>query len=160
EFNERRYTYGWRWMWDFGTGDMGNDGVHDLDIARWGLGVDYPSTVTGMGDKLFFDKDDIQETPDTQTVPFTLPQSKASLVYEQRLWSPYCQEGHENGVAFYGTDAYMIIGRRSWKVIGRANKAVFEKQEKFSDIPHLENWLSCIKSGNRPACDIEDGHRS
>ena len=44
-FNNNRYTYGWRWMWDYGTGDMGNDGVHDLDIARWGLGVKFPSEV-------------------------------------------------------------------------------------------------------------------
>jgi predicted dehydrogenase len=41
-FNANRYTYGWRWLWDYGTGDMGNDGVHDLDIARWGLGRNPP----------------------------------------------------------------------------------------------------------------------
>jgi predicted dehydrogenase len=159
-FNERRYTYGWRWMWEYGTGDMGNDGVHDLDIARWGLNVDYPATVSCTGDKLFFDKEDIQETPDTQYVTFTFPDSKKILVYEQRLWSPYFQEGHENGVAFYGTEGYMIVGRRNWKVIGPRNKVLFDKQAPFSDVPHLENWLSCIKSGKRPACDIEDGHRS
>jgi predicted dehydrogenase len=159
-YNERRYTYGWRWMWDYGAGDMGNDGVHDLDVARWGLGVDYPATVNCTADKLFFGKDDIQETPDTQYVTFTFPDSKAVLVYEQRLWSPYHQEGFENGVAFYGTEAYLLIGRRGWKVVGAKNKVIFEKKEDFSDVPHLENWLSCIKSGKRPACDIEDGHRS
>lgn len=159
-YNERRHTYGWRWMWDYGTGDMGNDGVHDLDIARWGLGVDYPSSVTCTGDKLFFGKDDIQETPDTQVVTFTFDSPKSVLLYEQRLWTPYHLGGHENGVAFYGTDAYMLIGRRSWKVVGRGNKVIFDKKVGFSDVPHLENWLSCIKSGKRPACDIEDGHRS
>jgi predicted dehydrogenase len=158
-YNDRRYTYGWRWMWDYGTGDMGNDGVHDLDIARWGLGVDYPATVSCTADKLFFG-DDIQQTPDTQIVTFTFPASKAVLVYEQRLWSPYHQEGHENGVAFYGTEAYMVIGRRSWKVVERKNKVVFDKAVPFSDVPHLQNFLDCIKSGKRPSCDIEDGHRS
>jgi predicted dehydrogenase len=159
-YNDNRYTYGWKWMWDYGAGDMGNDGVHDLDIARWGLGVDYPASVSTTADKLFFGKDDIQDSPDTQFVTFTFPDTKQLLVYEQRLWSPYHQEGFENGVAFYGTDAYMLIGRRAWKVVGKGNKVVFEKQVSFSDIPHLENWLSCIKSGKRPACDIEDGHRS
>src|SRR4051794_36089904 len=106
-FNPNRYTYGWRWMWDYGTGDMGNDGVHDLDLARWGLGVDYPARVTGAGGKLFFEGD-IQETPDTQVVTFEFPQAKAVLVYEQRLWSPYFQEGYENGVAFYGTEGYLL----------------------------------------------------
>lgn len=158
-YNDRRYSYGWRWFWDYGTGDMGNDGVHDLDIARWGLGVSSPATVNCTGAKLFFDGD-IQETPDTQMVTFTFPETKAMLVYEQRLWSPYHLEGHENGVAFYGTDAFMVLGRSGWKVIGRGNKVILEKKEKFSDTPHLENFLACIKSGDRPNCDIEDGHRS
>ncbi|MFO0878952.1 MAG: Gfo/Idh/MocA family oxidoreductase [Gemmataceae bacterium] len=158
-FNPNRYSYGWRWLWDYGTGDMGNDGVHDLDIARWGLGVGAPSTVQCTGGKLFFDGD-IQETPDTQFVTFTFPESKALLVYEQRLWSPYHQEGHENGVAFYGTEGYLILGRSSWKVVGPRNKVVLEQREKFSDTPHFENFLACAKSGKRPNCDIEDGHLS
>jgi predicted dehydrogenase len=158
-YNDRRYTYGWRWMWDYGTGDMGNDGVHDLDIARWGLGVAYPSAVNCTASKLFFDGD-IQETPDTQVVTFSFPESKAVMLYEQRLWSPYHLEGHENGVAFYGTNAYLVLGRRSWKVVEKGNKVVFDKKVGFSDTPHFEDWLSCIKSGKRPACDIEDGHRS
>jgi predicted dehydrogenase len=157
--NSNRYSYGWRWLWDYGTGDMGNDGVHDLDIARWGLGVDSPSAVQCTADKLFF-AGDSQETPDTQIVTFTFPATRAVLVYEQRLWSPYHQEGHENGVAFYGSEAYMLLGRSGWKVIGRKNKLITEKKERFSDIPHLENFLACCKSGKTPACDIEEGHRS
>jgi hypothetical protein len=45
-------------------------------------------------------------------------------------------------------------------VVGRGNKVIFDKKVGFSDVPHLENWLSCIKTGKRPNCDIEDGHRS
>lgn len=158
-YNDRRYSYGWRWLWDYGTGDMGNDGVHDLDIARWGLGVEAPAGVNCTGDKLHF-AGDIQETPDTQYVTFTFPASKAVLVYEQRLWSPYHQEGFENGAAFYGTDAYMLIGRSGYKVVGRGNKVIVEKKAAFSDVPHLENFVACARDGKRPNCDIEDGHRS
>lgn len=158
-FNPLRFTYGWRWFWDYGSGDMGNDGVHDLDIARWGLGVEAPATVTCTADKLFF-AGDSQETPDTQLVTFTFPESKAVLVYEQRLWSPYFQEGYENGVAFYGTEGYLLLGRRGWKVIGPRNKVLLDKTEKFSDIPHLENFLTCIKAGGKLNCDIEEGQRS
>ncbi|MGL4552922.1 MAG: Gfo/Idh/MocA family protein [Gemmataceae bacterium] len=158
-YNDRRYSYGWRWFWDYGTGDMGNDGVHDLDIARWGLGVATPSAVHGTGAKLFFDGD-IQETPDTQVVTFSFPETKAILLYEQRLWSPYHQEGYENGAAFYGTDAYMLIGRSGYKVVGKGNKVLVEKRASFSEVPHLEDFLACVRSGDRPACDIEDGHRS
>jgi predicted dehydrogenase len=158
-YNANRYTYGWRWLWEYGTGDMGNDGVHDLDLARWGLGVGKPSVINGTGTKLFFEGD-IQQTPDTQVVTFTFPESKAVLMYEQRLWTPYFLEGHENGVAFYGTEGYLLLGRSGYKVIGARNKEVLTRTEKFNDIPHLENFLACIREGAKPNCDIEEGHRS
>lgn len=158
-FNPNRFSYGWRWLWDYGTGDMGNDGVHDLDIARWGLGVDFPVSANGTAGKLFYEGD-IQETPDTQIVTFEYPQAKAVLVYEQRLWSPYFQEGYENGVAFYGTDGYLILGRSGWKVIGARNKEVLNKAEKFNDVPHLDNFVASIKGMAKPNCDIEEGQRS
>ncbi len=158
-FNNNRFTYGWRWMWDYGTGDMGNDGVHDLDIARWGLGVDFPTEANCTGDKLQF-VGDIQETPDTQFVTFRFPDQGKILVYEQRLWSPYFQEGYQNGVVFYGTDGYLAIGRRGWKLVEKRNRVVIDKQVEFSDVPHLQNFVDCTKSGARPNCDIEEGYRS
>jgi len=158
-FNTNRYTYGWRWMWDYGTGDMGNDGVHDLDIARWGLGVDFPSRVSGAGAKLFF-AGDAQETPDTQVVTFEFSQTNQLLVYEMRIWSPYHQEGYENGAAFYGTEGYVLIGRSGWTIVEKRNKAMPQKVTGFTDMPHLENFLACIKDGKTPNCDIEEGHRS
>ncbi len=55
-FQQNRHHYSWYWWYDFGTGDAGNDGVHEIDIARWGLGVEtHPSCVSAMGGKLFFD---------------------------------------------------------------------------------------------------------
>jgi len=157
-FNENVYTYGWRWLWDYGTGDMGNDGVHDLDIARWGLGVDFPEAVQCTADKLQF-TGDIQQTPDTQYVTFTFPANRI-LLYEQRLWSPYTQEGFENGVAFYGNAGYMLIGRRGWKVVERGNNVVVDRQVPFSDIPHLENFLDAVRTGAELNCEIEEGYRS
>lgn len=158
-YNPLRYSYGWRWFWDYGTGDMGNDGVHDLDIARWGLGVESPSKVTCTGAKLFFDGDS-QETPDTQYVTFEFPNSKAMLVYEQKLWAPYHQEGYENGVAFYGTEGYVLLGRSGWTVVEKRNKFIPQKSPGFSDLPHVENFLSAIQKGTKLNCDIEEGQRS
>ncbi len=158
-FNNNRYTYGWRWMWDYGTGDMGNDGVHDLDIARWGLGVKFPSEVQCTADKLVF-AGDIQETPDTQVATFRFPEQQAILIYEQRLWSPYWQEGFENGVAFYGTDGYLVIGRQGWKLVEKRNQVAWDKKVQFSDIPHLQNFIRGIKANEELNCDIEEGYRS
>jgi predicted dehydrogenase len=115
----------WRWFFDFGCGDMGNDGVHDIDIARWGLGVEsHPSRISAMGGKYFFDDD--QEFPDTQTVLFEYGlgnSKKKQLIFEQRLWSPYVQEGNENGNAFYGTKGIMIMGKhRGWEIFGSRNE--------------------------------------
>lgn len=158
-FNSNRYTYGWRWLWDYGTGDMGNDGVHDLDIARWGLGVGMPTEINCTGDKLVF-AGDIQETPDTQFVTFKFPDQQAVLVYEQRLWSPYFQEGYENGVAFYGTEGYVVVGRQGWKHVEKRNKVVREEKTSFSEVPHVQNFIASLKSGETPNCDIEEGYKS
>ncbi len=157
-FNPNRFHSTWHWNWEYGTGDMGNDGVHDLDIARWGLGVTSPSSVSAAGGKLAFD--DAKQVPDTQIVLFEFPESNQVLVYEQRDWSPYVQEGYENGVAFYGTEGYILVGRSGWKLIERGNKPVPTTSKAFSDDPHRRNFLDCIKSGDRPHADIEDGHLS
>ena len=60
-FNENRFHYKWHWHWHFGTGDAGNDGAHQLDIARWALGENYPKIISGMGRKVYFNDD--QQTP-------------------------------------------------------------------------------------------------
>lgn len=157
-YNENYYTYGWRWLWDYGTGDMGNDGVHDLDIARWGLDVKYPDQIQCTGSKLEF-VGDIQQTPDTQIATYTFPENKI-LVYEQRLWSPYFQEGFENGVAFYGTEGYMLIGRKSWSVVEKRNKVAFEHKVEFTEKPHVENFIAAVQKQTPLNCDIEEGYRS
>lgn len=64
--------YHWHWFYNFGTGDIGNDGIHGIDVARWGLGVEtHPSLVTGYGSKLYFDDD--QQFPDTYQITFESP---------------------------------------------------------------------------------------
>jgi predicted dehydrogenase len=157
-FNPLRFHSAWHWHWDYGTGDMGNDGVHDLDIARWGLGVTAPSAVT-CGGALY--QNHGWETPDTQFVTFSFPESKAMLVFEQRDWSPYVQEGYENGVAFYGTEGYVLCGRAGWSAFGPRNAPIeIPKSPAMSDEPHRQDFLTCVKTGKTPAADIEEGHRS
>lgn len=155
----------WRFWYDFGVGDIGNDGVHEIDVARWGLGVQtHPNTVAALGGKFFFDDD--QQFPDNQYCVFEYPGDgavghKRQLVYEQRDWSPYVQEGHENGVAFYGTKGYMILGKGSWEAFGPKNAPL----EKFTggrpDLPaHHQNFMDCVREGKRPNADVEEGHLS
>jgi len=100
-FNENRFHYKWHWHWHFGTGDAGNDGAHQIDIARWALGESYPVRVSGSGRKVFF-KDD-QQTPDSMLATFDYEDGK-SLIWEQRIWNPYGMNEIENGVGVYGTE--------------------------------------------------------
>lgn len=153
----------WRWFFDFGCGDMGNDGVHDIDIARWGLGVEtHPSRIAAMGGKYFFDDD--QEFPDTQNVLFEYDLGngkKKQLIFEQRLWSPYVQENNENGNAFYGTKGMMILGKhRGWEIFGPRNEPGEKKLSSLDPTPHHRNFLECIRDGKLPNADVEIGHYS
>jgi len=156
----------WRWWHDFGAGDMGNDGVHDIDVACWGLGVDtHPSSVTALGGKYFFDDD--QQFPDTQYCVFEYPGDgkighKRQLIFEQRIWSPYVQEGWENGDAFYGTEGMMVLGKRGgYQIVGPRNKLIEEATFGGPDLPaHHANFMDCIKTGKRPNADIEVNHLS
>lgn len=152
----------WRWFTAFGCGDAGNDGVHDLDIARWGLGMEtHPNSITAVGGKYFFDDD--QQFPDTQYVAFEYQtgSQKKQLIYEHRIWSPYVQEGYENGNAFYGTKGMMILGKgKGWQLFGSRNKLIEEKQGSPTLAAHHRNFFDCIRNGGQPNAHALTGHFS
>jgi predicted dehydrogenase len=164
-FQSNRHHYGWHWWFDFGTGDTGNDGVHDIDIARWGLGVNtQPSHVAASGGKYFFNDD--QQFPDTQYAAFEYPGDgqvghKKQLIYEMRIWSPYRQEAYENGNAFYGTEGTLLLGKNDgWQLFGPRNKLKETMKPGGMGEPHHRNFLECIRAEKLPNADIEIGHLS
>jgi predicted dehydrogenase len=152
----------WRWWYNFGCGDIGNDGVHDIDVALWGLGVTtHPNTVTCLGGKYFFDDD--QQFPDTQySVCEYAPEGgrKKQLIFEQRIWSPYVQEGYENCAAFYGTDGVLLLGHTSgWKLYGPRNKLLAERSGPVDLPAHHTNFLECIRGNQKQLnADVQAGH--
>lgn len=141
----------WRWWYDFGCGDIGNDGVHDIDVALWGLGVQaHPERVACLGGKYYFDDD--HQFPDTQysvcEYPADAPPEgrKKQFIFEQRDWSPYTQEGYENGAAFYGKEGLLIIGHTvGWKLYGPRNKLLAEREGRADLVAHHSNFLNCIR---------------
>ena len=165
-FQKNRHHYSWHWWYNFGTGDAGNDGVHEIDIARWGLGVKtHPTTVSGLGGKYFFDDD--QEFPDTVNVSFEYPgdgkvDSKRQLVFEMRLWSRYGYiEGNDNGNAFYGTRGWIFVTKRGkLKVYDERGKQVPITEERPRLSGHRDDFVAAIRHGTKPRADIEKGHLS
>lgn len=156
----------WRWWHDFGCGDIGNDGVHDIDVALWGFGAKtHPTRVACLGGKYYFDDD--QQFPDTQYAVFEYPvaghsERRRQFIFEQRDWSPYVQEGYENGAAFYGTAGMLVMGHSvGWKLYGERNKLIAERTGGGDLAAHHQNFIDCVRGkSNQLNADISVGHRS
>ena len=167
-FQKNRFHYDWHWWHNFGTGDIGNDGVHDMDIARWGLGVTgLPSLATAIGGKYYFDDD--QQFPDTATCAFEWPGDgsvgqRRQLIFEMRIWSRSYPHNCDSGIEWYGTKGMLFVSKRGkLQMWDESNKSVSApKPSKPAVVPrsHQANFLECIRTGARPTADIEIGHDS
>jgi len=169
-FNPNRFHGRWRWFYDYGTGDLGNDGVHRLDMAAWALNaaseaqgdgpIGLPSTVATGGGKWYFD--DMQEWPDTLQVNYEYGGPKPKLLtYEMRIWAPYSFLDESEAAAVYGDKGFIVIGNSRWRAFGPGNKVIAEGQGGNDEAEHVQNFLDCIKSRKRPNADLETvGHPS
>ncbi len=167
-FNRNRFHGNWRWFYDFGTGDLGNDGVHRLDMAIAVLNaslkaegqppVRLPSKIASNGGKWYFD--DMQEFPDTLQVNYEFPgKPQRLLTYEMRIWAPYREYGETEGAALFGEKGYLVIGNTRWTAYGAKGEVLAEAKGDSFEGPHVENFLNCVKSRQKPACDLETiGH--
>ena len=155
-YKKNLVPYHWHWRWLYGTGECGNNGIHFLDLARWGLGVEAPQFVTCGGNRYHFDDD--QETPDTQLATFDF--NRAAIEWEHRTWSKHGEEGSPFGVVFYGTDATLVALENGWKIYH--DRKVVEEHAGTGHARLGPSALSATFSiadrrGNRPVADIEIG---
>jgi predicted dehydrogenase len=149
--------YNWHWFWNWGTGELGNNGIHSLDICRWGLDVDYPRRVSAGGGKYFFDDD--QETPDTHVVTYDF--GDKAITWEGRNWHRRGFEGSMFGIGFYGDRGSLIIDGSNYKLFDPAGKQLVDQSKGFNGHdPHLLNFLDAVRSGTRLNSEIEGGHKS
>jgi predicted dehydrogenase len=165
--------YNWHWKWHYGTGEALNNGTHEVDLARWGLGVDLPTRVSSIGGRYQFQ--DEWETPDTQIVTLEYP-GRVSLMWENRSSNGMKIEGAERGVIFYGDNGSMNTDGEDYTIYDPAGKLV--KTVKKSgpveaidgrntaspslgmDAQHVGNFLECIRETKTPNCDVELGYKS
>ncbi|MDG1895783.1 MAG: Gfo/Idh/MocA family oxidoreductase [Fuerstiella sp.] len=149
----------WRWLFDYGTGDLGNDGVHRIDYCRAVMGLDaMPDTISTAGGMHFF-RDD-QQFPDTMIVNYEYPE--AVLQYEMRLWSRPKLDGHGEGANIYGENGWMQVTNTSWKAFDATGKLVKQGNSDLGQQAHIRNFLDAIRSRNRESLnqEIYSGHVS
>ena len=110
-FNRHRFHATWRMFQDYGNGEIGDDGIHDLDMAAWGLGIDtLPKQITARGGRMLLDGH-ASEYPDNMNVTYEYPDGRL-LIYENYPFTAYGLHGFDNGNVFYGTEGYMVFSRR------------------------------------------------
>ena len=166
EFTRNRFHYNWHWFWDTGNGDIGNQGIHEVDICRWGLGVTYPTKISAMGGHYMFDDD--QETPNTlvATYEFENNGKKQLMTFEVRHWITNDEAGIRGpnptnnviGNTFFGSNGYLAVDTE-------ARYATFlgRKQEPGPALRgagnHFGNFIDAMRSRKTSDlnCPIEEG---
>jgi len=171
ELKDNLIHYNWHWFWHWGTGEALNNGTHMIDLARWGLQVDFPTKVTSAGGRYRYQDD--WEAPDTQNISIEFA-NKSTISWEGRSCNPFPIEGSTVGVIFYGENGTMVIGGgNAYKAYDLKNNIIKEAKNETKvdatnltspsqqlDAYHLQNFFSAIKSGEPLASDIHGGHRS
>ncbi|HEV3279939.1 MAG TPA: Gfo/Idh/MocA family oxidoreductase [Terriglobia bacterium] len=164
-FTRNRFHYNWHWFWDTGNGDLGNQGVHQLDVARWGLGVSFPNRISAIGGHFMLDDD--QQTPNTLACAFEfdLPDGKRKMMeFEVRHWITNDEAtvgrgdlvagkhrffGHHNAIGniFYGSNGYLATGDEdavsyeTW--LGKDEKS---GPHAHGGGDHFGNFVDCVRS--------------
>jgi len=169
-FNPNRFHYNWHWFWNTGNGDIGNQGVHEMDISRWGLGKHtLPAKVTSFGGKFAYDDD--QETPNTQLAAFHY--GDCEQVFEVRglitgnEGNMTLEGSNYIGVIFLGSEGYLTVDCNGFQLfLGEkrelAQQMKHTEPEPWATAPHVANFLKAVRSRNREDlnCDILEGHLS
>jgi predicted dehydrogenase len=170
----------WHWIWDFGNGEIGNQGVHQMDILRWGLQRDtHPQTVSAMGTNYMQEKvhQSSAETPGVLSAMLRWDDGKF-IEFEVRDWYtnaeagfrdqyPFVQKDFPVGAIFLGSEGTMIFPDYSsyHTFLGSKREpgpSAFEEGSPISNTPHFRNWLKAVRS-RRPedlTAEIVEGHMS
>jgi predicted dehydrogenase len=168
-FHDNVVHYNWHWFRRWGTGEICNNGTHEIDVCRWALGVGYPSKVTSAGGRYHFDDD--WEFPDTQVATFEF-ENGATISWEGMSCNGRPTENRGRGAAIHGTQGTAVIDRSGYVVYDLENHEVVRRIRGETADPldirgegvltdlHIANFLDAIRGSATPAAPIDEGHKS
>ena len=161
EFRSNYVHYHWHWFWHWGNGELGNNGVHMLDLCRWGAGVEMPERTTSAGVKAGFPDDD-QETPDTNTATFdfTTPRGPVTITWECRSWMNKTALDPQHDVAFFCEKGTLLINGSAYTIHDPKGVKLSEGKGSGGDVEHFQNFIDAIRGDAKLSAEIEEGHKS
>ncbi|MEQ9407716.1 MAG: Gfo/Idh/MocA family oxidoreductase [Fuerstiella sp.] len=158
-YTTNRLPYHWHWVWHYGNGELGNNGIHTLDLSRWGLQADYPVRVVSSGGRYRFDDD--QQTADTHVVSFEF-EGKKQCTWEALSCNRYGMDGSSFGVTFHGEDGSLKIDSWGYSLYDQKGKEIDKVAGVRSDSAHIQNFVEAIRADDPTMlnAEIEEGHKS
>jgi predicted dehydrogenase len=168
-FRDNLIHYNWHWFWHWGTGELLNNGTHFIDLARLGLGVEYPVKVSSHGGRYAYSDD--WETPDTQVTVFDFAENK-TIMWEGRSCNRRPVEGLGAAVSFHSEKGTMVVSNDMYIVYDNDNNEIKKfttGQETAVDLTgagfdmdagHIMDFANCIRTGERPRSDFYDSNKS
>jgi predicted dehydrogenase len=155
-FRDNIVHYNWHWFWNWGTGELGNNGVHSLDLARWGLEVDAPKRVTCGGNRYHYQDD--WQTPDTTIATFDF--GDKGIAWDGQSCDPRGFEGASFGVNFYAEKGSMALAGNNCRIYDLNQKLVREIKGNSDDVLHFANFIEGIREGKPLRAEIEEGQKA
>lgn len=169
DYKDNIVHYNWHWFWHWGTGEINNNGLHEIDICRWALDVDYPLRVSSKGGRFHY-KDD-WEFYDTQVASFEYEGNKM-ITWEGRSCNNFLLNERDRGAIIYGTDGTVMVDRNGYFLYDRDGTFIKLVNEKVrsgtTDLIgagplvnfHIENFISAIRDGATLNSPVDEAHKS
>ena len=149
-YNTNHVHYLFRFFWDYSGGQQTNFGAHHLDVAQWGLGMDASGPVAVEGTATFHPRG-WYETPDYTEITYTYADGTVL----------HCGQKYPQGAEFVGDKGRLFVGRGKLTADPKdILKGVEWDKKASSNVAHIADFLSCVKSRKTPAADVAIGHRS
>ncbi len=161
-FSKKFVHYNWHWTWEYGNGDVGNQGVHETDMCLWGLGLKtLPSAVVAMGGKFLWDDD--KETPEVLSSSYFFPEQNQMIEFEVRPWATNTEGGIGVGNLFYGSEGHLAVnGYNSYQAFDKSGKLLKKRSDGDPVGKHFANFIEGVRRRDKSVLHgpVETAHTS